>query len=128
MRLASNQSAASPLTVIAVVVLLAVVVTAAVLFLAVDTELEVLEVEIAESGGERFLEVARVEGSFAWSDVDIRLVNQAGTDRAGNYLRLPAGEVGVGARIVIEPRPPAGDYLLDVRLDGQVLTQRVVTL
>ncbi len=127
-RLVTDRTAASPLTVVAVVVVLAVLATTAAVLLLVDTEHEVLEVDVVEDAGARFLEVGRVEGRYAWGDLTLHLINQAGNDHAANYLQAPGGEVAVGDRIGIDPRPPAGDYLLEVRLGDQVLTQRVVTL
>ncbi len=128
MRLGTDRTAASPLTVIAVVVLLAVMATTIALFLAVDTEHEALEVDVVRDGDQRFLEVGRVEGKYTWADLSVQLINQAGTDRAPIYLHAPTGEVNVGDRILVDPQPPAGDYLFEVRMGDQVLTQRVVTL
>lgn len=128
MRLARDDTAASPLVVIATFVGAAIVVTALVYALAFDRPEPRLQVVYVEDEEGASFQVSQAGGGLEWRDVTLRLLDRAGTDQAGSFLVEPNGDVDKGDAIRVTPRPPAGTYVLLVIADGDELSRLVVEL
>lgn len=121
--LAAGTEAASPLVVIATFVLLAVGLTALAFFLFVDTTTPLLEVQEVEGDAGPAFEVTRAQGGLRWGELEVRLLDHAGTDHAERVLALPTGGVEEGDRITLAQPVPGGDYLLVVEGGGEELVR-----
>lgn len=128
MRLSRDESAASPLVVIATFVGAAILVTILVYALAFDRPEPRLQVVYADAPGGPAFEVTQTGGGLTWKDVSLRLLDRAGTDQAGSFLVEPTGKVDEGDTVRIEPRPPSGTYVLLVMAGGEELSRLVVEL
>lgn len=126
--LASDERAASPLTVIALVVLVAAGVTAIAVmafFGGGPSAMTVQQVDGPEGAGIGTLfQVTSTNGGLDWQDVTVQFVDPAGVDRSGIYLEAPTGPVDPGDQIRLRTQPPAGTYLLRV-MDGHQELARV---
>lgn len=129
MALDRDDSAASPLVVIATFVLVAIAVTVLVYALFFDRpEPGVQLVAVRGADGSLAFEVAQESGSLTWDDVTLRFVDAAGNDLASAYLREPGGDVDRSDRVEVEPLPPSGSYLLIVLHGGDELSRLALAL
>ncbi|HLF16190.1 MAG TPA: hypothetical protein VI796_02015 [Candidatus Thermoplasmatota archaeon] len=125
MRLREDSTAASPLVVLSVFVLVAAGITALGFYLFFDRADPAIVLRPAGETAEGFV-VHDVTGSFRWGALDVELLNSAGTDRADLYLDLPSGEVDRDDVISLERPLPGGTYLLRLLDDGDEVGRLVV--
>lgn len=123
MRLRSDTSAASPLVVIATFVLGAILLTALAYALLVDRPEDRLELVEDQRDGTAGFTVTRTAGGLRWDGVTVRFLDRAGTDQVEQFLQVPDGDVDEGDRLVLQPPPPAGTYVLLVLHDGSELAR-----
>jgi hypothetical protein len=109
--------AASPLTVLAVFVLVAAGVTALAVHFLSGNGPSVVTIQQVDDGGPGAFQVTSVHGDLQWTHLTVRFIDPAGVDRASLYLAVPQGPVAVGDQLAYRTAPPAGPYLLQV-LDG----------
>lgn len=121
MPLHRDDCAASPLTVVLVVVLIAVAVTSALWFAFDDDAPPSMEVQEVEGG----FEVTDTGGRLNWDELQLRLLDAAGEDHAERFLEMPSGEVEAGDRIGLAQPLPGGRWLL-VAQDGDRELVRLV--
>lgn len=114
----ANPEAASPLTVILTIALVAAGLTAVLFFAFVDVAGRQLSLERVTENGAVAFRVTAVHSSQQWSDLEVRFVTPGGTDQAGFYLDVPSGAVHAGDVIHLRSQPPSGTYLLEVRHTG----------
>ena len=127
--LARDDHAASPLVVLTTFVVVAVLVTIIVYALAFDRpEDGVSLVAVRAESGALAFDVTATSGGLAWEDVTLRFLDRGGKDLAGSYLQLPGGSIDPEDRVLVEPLPPAGTYLLLVFSDDHELSRLSVTL
>ncbi len=126
MRRPRDDTAASPLVVLLTFVAVAVIVTALAYGLLFDRPEPRLQLIAVDDGSALAFEVTQTDGSLAWSDVTLRLLDRAGTDQAPAFLQAPGGDVTAGDRIASDPRPPAGTYVLLVLHGDDELSRLVV--
>lgn len=119
-----DDSAASPLTVILVVMLATAGLVALLFFTLEPDPPATMEVQ----PGEGAFNVAKVRGSLDWEDLEMRLVDRAGYDRATLYLDIPEGRVDVGDSLGVDEHAPAGTYVLVVSKDGRELSRATMTV
>jgi hypothetical protein len=125
--LAMDDLAASPLTVIAVVAVAAAVLAGGLVWYFADEEPAWQVQPAPPDAGPGFVVVDR-PGGVRWSDVEVQLVNAAGTDRASVYLVVPEGEVERGQELRLRNDPPAGPYLLRILDGGREVARATVVL
>jgi hypothetical protein len=107
-----DDAAASPLTVIVTVVIVAALLTVGVYALFFDRpEAAVGLVATRDAEGLHF-DVTRERGGLEWEDLTLRFLDRAGTDLAPHYLQVPTGSVDREDRVQVSPLPPGGTYLL----------------
>lgn len=128
MHLRQDEHGASPLVVITTFVLGAIVLTAVAYAVFFDRPDEALNLVERRGDGNLTFEVRSSAGGLAWSELRVRFLDRAGADQAEHFLQLPAGDVGRGQRIVVDPLPGAGAYVLVVSHEGRELERLTVQL
>lgn len=112
MALRRDDAAASPLTVVVTVVILAALLTVGLYALVFDRPEESLGLVARRDGGGLHFDVAQERGGLEWDELTVRFIDRAGTDLASTHLQVPSGPVDRDDRVQAHPLPPGGTYLL----------------
>lgn len=112
MALRRDDAAASPLTVIVTVVVIAVLLTVAIYALFFDKPEQAVGLVAARDSEGLHFDVTQESGDLVWADLTFRFLDRAGTDLAPHYIRPPTGAVDREDRVEVSPLPPGGTYLL----------------
>lgn len=120
-QLRRDEAAASPLMVIATVVLVASGITALLFFALVDTAPSALSLQETREGGVPAFRVVSTHGGLDWEELGVRFVDPAGVDQTRLLLHLPNGTVDPDDVITLRTAPPPGVYHLRIYLEDREL-------